>query len=75
VRLHAGRIVVDPLGAEPVDAGIERLTGELAARTPRLELTKLLLEVDAWTQFSTHLTHTASATSRITHLAEHLGCR
>ena len=35
-------------------------------------LAELYLEVDAWTQFSTHLTHAAGATPRMAHLSEHL---
>jgi TnpA family transposase len=72
VRLHRGHVVLDPVTAEPVDADAQRLASELGGRLPRLELTELLLEVDAWTQFSTHLTHAAGATPRMAHLSEHL---
>ncbi|MDQ3880597.1 MAG: Tn3 family transposase, partial [Chloroflexota bacterium] len=72
VRLHAGRVVIDPVTAAPPDAAAERLTVELARRLPSLEITELLLEVDAWTQFSSQLTHAAGATPRLTNLAEHL---
>lgn len=70
VRLHAGRVVIDPVTADPVDAGTQRLATELTARLPRLELTELLLDVDAWTQSSTHLTHAAGATPQMSQLAE-----
>lgn len=72
VRIHRGRVVLDPVKANPVDADAQRLASELGARLSRLELTELLLEVDAWTQFSTHLTHAAGATPHMAHLTEHL---
>lgn len=31
VRLHAGRVVIDPVTADPVDAGTQRLATELTA--------------------------------------------
>jgi TnpA family transposase len=65
-------VVLDPVTADPVEPEAQRLVSELGARLPRLELTELLLEVDAWTQFSTHLTHAAGATPRTTQLFEHL---
>lgn len=72
VRLYRGHVVLDPVTADPVDADAQRLASELGARLPRLELTELLLEVDAWTQFTAHLTHAAGATPRMAHLSEHL---
>jgi hypothetical protein len=72
VRLQRGRVVLDPVTADPADPDAQRLTSELGARLPRLEVTELLLEVDAWTQFGTHLTHAAGAPPRMAQLSEHL---
>ncbi|MCA1677465.1 MAG: Tn3 family transposase [Actinobacteria bacterium] len=71
VRLQGSRVVIDPVTAAP-SAAAERLTTELARRLPRLEVTELLLEVDAWTQFTAHLTHAGGATPRMSNLTEHL---
>ena len=72
VRLQHGHVVLDPVTADPADAAAQRPASAVGARLPHLELTELVLEVDAWTQFSTHLTHAAGVTSRMADLSEHL---
>lgn len=65
-ELHVRRLP----GAER-PAATTALAREIAARLPQIDLADLLLDVDAWTQFSDELTHAHGATPRQPRLREH----
>jgi len=52
-------IVLTPLAAQAESAGLTRLRQHLSARLPPVELAALLLEVDAFTNFTGAFTHLA----------------
>jgi TnpA family transposase len=62
--LHAdeSKWILSPLQAEGRPKAAEALEDELIARLPRLDLTDLLIEVDAWTGFSRQLRHASLGT-------------
>jgi hypothetical protein len=58
VRLNAdGELVIPPLIAEDVPTEAEALRDELAAMLPKVPLASVLVEIDARTGFTDHLTH------------------
>jgi hypothetical protein len=63
-----GEIHLSPLAAEVVDPVVLAERDRIVARLPTVPLTELLIEVDQETGFSTHLTHAAGATPRLSEL-------
>lgn len=59
VRQVKGKLVITPL-AKAVPDEVEALTRQVYDLLPRIKLPDLLLEVDAWTDFSRHFTHLQS---------------
>lgn len=57
VKLIGTRLKVSPIKTA-VPEGVEALRRRAYARLPRIKLTNLLVEVDSWTHFSRHFTHT-----------------
>lgn len=56
VRLKDGKLSVSPLAAT-VPKEAEHLAARLYALVPRVKITRLLLDVEAWTGFTRHFTH------------------
>ena len=65
-------IMLSPLEAEHRPASAEALEDLITARLPQVELSELLIEVDAWTHFSDHFVHAASAETLRPTLLPHL---
>jgi hypothetical protein len=61
IRIENDEIMLSPLEAENRPASAEALENLITARLPQVELSELLLEVDAWTHFSDHFVHAAGA--------------
>src|SRR2546428_4435377 len=61
VRIEDDELILSPLGAERPPASGEALEDLITARLPQVDLTELLIEVDAWTHFSDHFVHAARA--------------
>jgi hypothetical protein len=61
VRIEDDALVLAPLEAAERPASAEALEDLITARLPRVERSALLLEVDAWSQFSKHFVHAAGA--------------
>jgi TnpA family transposase len=57
LRLEDGKLVVGRLKGEERPASLLALEGQIDARLPLVELPDLLLEVDAWTGFSSEFQH------------------
>ena len=57
VRLEDGHLVVPPFDAETLPPSAAALADAVTERLPLVDLPDLLIEVDAWTGFSSHLTH------------------
>jgi TnpA family transposase len=57
---------------EDLPESAEQLQEQVAERLPKLELTDLLIEVDAWTQFSRRFEHAGGAEPRTKDLLTHL---
>ncbi|HIG74801.1 MAG TPA: Tn3 family transposase [Bacteroidetes bacterium] len=57
VRIEDGHIVVPPFDAETLQTSAAALAAAVTDRLPLVDLPDLLIEVDAWTGFSRHLTH------------------
>ena len=75
VRLEDGELVVPTFDAEKHPPSVKALEEAVSRRLPRLDLTDLLIEIDAWTGFSRHLTHGAGVTARVADKeADHLQC-
>jgi TnpA family transposase len=72
VRIEDDAIILSPLEAEHRPASAEALEDLITARLPQVELSELLIEVDAWTHFSDHFVHAASAETRRPTLLPHL---
>lgn len=65
VRLDGeGRLRLQRLTAERVDAGAMQTGQELAAQLPSVPLSELLIEIDQATGFTNHLTHAGGAQPR-----------
>ena len=60
LRQEKGKWVLSPLEEEGRPASAEALEDALVARLPRLDITDLLIEVDAWTGYSHNLEHASS---------------
>jgi TnpA family transposase len=60
LRVEDKRLVLTPVEAEARPASAEALAEQITARLPRVDLSDLLIEVDTWTHFSTHLVHGAN---------------
>ena len=60
LRVEGKRLVLTPLEAEARPASAAALAEQITARLPRVDLSELLIEVDTWTHFSTHLVHAAN---------------
>ncbi len=56
VTIQNGKIHISPL-KKVVPEGVEELTRRVYDLLPRIKLTDLLVQVDAWTRFSRHFTH------------------
>src|SRR6266852_5631379 len=61
IRIENDEIILSPLEAENRPASAEALENLITARLPQVELSELLIEVDAWTHFSDHFVHAAGA--------------
>src|SRR4030095_3032904 len=72
VRIEDDEIILSPLEAEHRPASAEALEDLITARLPQVELSELLIEVDAWTHFSDHFVHAASAETLRPTLLPHL---
>jgi hypothetical protein len=72
VRLVAGCLELSPPEALDESPAAVRLRSELDRLTPRIDIPKLLGEVEQWTGFTGHLTHAAGATPRMADLQQHL---
>ncbi len=59
VRIEDNELVLSPLEADPRPASADALEDLITARLPQVELSELLIEVDAWTHFSDHFVHAA----------------
>ena len=72
IQIEDGTLVLSPLEADRRPDSAEALEDLITARLPRVELSDLLLEVDAWTRFSDHFVHAAGAEARRPALLPHL---
>jgi TnpA family transposase len=72
VRIEDDEIILSPLDAENRPASAEALEDLITARLPQVELSDLLIEVDAWTHFSDHFVHAAGAETLRPTLLPHL---
>ena len=73
VRLDEdGELVIPPLTAEDVPAEAEALRDELAALLPRVPIASVLVELDARTGFTDHLTHAGGKVTRPPELKRNL---
>lgn len=61
LRVEDKRLVLTPVEAEARPASAAALAEQITARLPRVDLSDLLIEVDTWTHFSTHLVHAANS--------------
>ena len=64
LRVEDKRLVLTPFDAEPRPTSAAALAEQITARLPRVDLSDLLIEVDTWTHFSTHLVHAANSEPR-----------
>ncbi len=72
VRIEDDDLILSPLEADKRPASAEALEDLITARLPRVELSDLLIEVDAWTHFSNHCVHAAGADTLRPTLLPHL---
>ena len=61
LRIEDEELMLSPLAADNRPASAEALEDLITARLPLVELSELLIEVDAWTHFSDHFVHAAGA--------------
>jgi TnpA family transposase len=59
IRVEDDELILSPLAADKRPASAEVLEDLITARLPQVELSELLIEVDAWTHFSDHFVHAA----------------
>jgi Tn3 transposase DDE domain len=57
VRIENGKLVIPRLKGEELPESAKQLQELITARLPQLELTDLLIEVDNWTNFTSHFEH------------------
>lgn len=70
IRLdEEGELVVTPLKAEELPESVKRLRHLIDQRLPAVELTDVLVEVDAWTGFSSELIGLETEPRRADHIA------
>ena len=55
VRLEAGELVITRSAPQAVPAGAQALHQEIGRRLPAVDLTDILVEVNAWLGFTAHL--------------------
>jgi hypothetical protein len=72
VRVEDDELMLTPLAADKRPASAEALEDLITARLPLVELSELLLEVDAWTHCSDHFVHAAGADTLRPPLRPHL---
>jgi TnpA family transposase len=72
VRIEDDELILSPLEADYRPASAEALEALITARLPQVELSELLIEVDAWTHFSDHFVHAAGAETLRPTLLPHL---
>ena len=72
VRIEDDDLILSPLEADKRPASAEILEDLITARLPQVDLSELLIEVDAWTHFSDHCVHAAGADTLRPTLLPHL---
>jgi TnpA family transposase len=72
IRVEDDALMLSPLAADKRPASAEALEDLITARLPQVELSELLIEVDAWTHFSDHFVHAAGADTLRPTLLPHL---
>ena len=72
VRVEDDELILSPLEADKRPASAEALEDLITAHLPQVELSELLIEVDAWTHFSDHFVHAAGADTLRPALLPHL---
>jgi Tn3 transposase DDE domain len=73
VRLNAdGELIIPPLAGEDTPAEADMLRDELSGMLPVVPIASLLVEVDARTGLTDHLTHAAGKATRSPELKRHL---
>lgn len=72
IRIEDDELILSPLEADSRPASAEALEDLITARLPQVELSELLIEVDAWTHFSDHFVHAAGAETLRPTLLPHL---
>lgn len=71
VRMEGDKLVVERIRAEEESPSLKALESEVDVRLPLVELPELLLEVDAWTGFSTEFQHPAGNEPRTRDIIVH----
>jgi hypothetical protein len=72
LRVEDDELILSPLEAENRPASADALEDLITARLPLVELSDLLIEVDAWTHCSDHFVHAAGAETLRPTLLPHL---
>jgi TnpA family transposase len=72
IRVEDDELILSPLAADKRPASAEVLEDLITARLPQVELSELLIEVDAWTHFSDHFVHAAHTDTLRPTLLPHL---
>ena len=72
VRIEDDDLILSPLEADKRPASAEILEDLITARLPQVDLSELLIEVDAWTHGSDHFVHAAGADTLRPTLLPHL---
>jgi hypothetical protein len=72
LRIEDDELILSPLEADNRPASAEALEDLMTARLPLVELSELLIEVDAWTHFSDHCIHAAGTETLRPALLPHL---
>src|SRR6266581_3556094 len=72
IRVEDDELILSPLEADKRPASAEALEDRITAHLPQVELSELLIEVDAWTHFSDHFVHAAGADTLRPTLLPHL---
>ncbi len=63
LRIEQDKIVLTPFEAEGRPASADTLADAINERLPRVDITDILIEVDAWVQFSKHFKHASTGAS------------
>jgi len=72
IRIENGELIVPMDEGEDLPPSVQVLEARVSRRTPHVDLTDLLLEVDQWVGFSKHLTHAGGGQPRTDDLLLHL---